>query len=99
MIHFTPREKEILKGLSDGLTNEEIRLGMKPNAKTMYSNVGKETFNIHIHNIYKKLRKRGYDFEGKNQFERRQVLLAFAHYYYDVKPKRKTKEPEKKKET
>ena len=81
MIHFTPREKEILKGLNERLTNEDIRLSMEPNAQTMYSNVAKETFNIHIHNIYKKLRENGYKFEGKNQFERRQLLLAFAHYY------------------
>ncbi len=81
MIHFTPREKEILKGLNERLTNEEIRLLMKPNTQTRYLNVGKETFNIHIHNIYKKLRENRYDFEGKNQFEKRQILLAFAHYY------------------
>ncbi len=81
MIHFTPREKEILKGLNERLTNEEIRLLMKPNAQNGCLNVDHETFNIHIRNIYKKLKENGYELKGKTQYERRQILLAYAHYY------------------
>jgi len=81
MIHFTPREKEVLKGIDDGLTKEEMRLRMKPDQRTIYPNVGIGTVGVHISNIYKKLRENGYDFKGKNSFERRLVLISFAHYY------------------